>query len=215
MSTDKAESNTMRTSTSNKRNKKSERRESKAARKAANKVEEKRKRPNNILLAVLIFGVLAGMFAFIKGYDYFSMPASIEKYMEEAGYDEMYTNMPLTEYTTMTVRADGNLLKVVLNVSEDAPKEELKQLQGDEGTDYLKSVGAYLLTSMKPATQGFGGTVKVGVKQGEKTINYVKMTHREARKYMKEAEKKAEEEAKAAEDADPAKGITVETDVDE
>ena len=68
---------------------------------------------------------------------------------------------------------------------------------------------------MKPATQGFGGTVKVGVKQGEKTINYVKMTHREARKYMKDAEKKAEKEAKAAEDADPAKGITVETDVDE
>ena len=210
----------VRVSTENNRNKKAERREAKAARKAANKVEDKKSRPNNILLAVLIFGVIAGMFAFIYGYDYFTKPASIEKYMEDNGIAEMYSNMPVTEYTTMKVKAEGNLLKVLFTVAEDAPKEELEQLQGKDGKEYLKSTGAYLLTSMKPATQGFSGTVKVGVKQGDKTINYVKMTYRQAKKYMKEEEKKAAEEAEAAEeepaeDAEQAEGITVEEDAAE
>ena len=70
---------------SSKRIKKAQRREAKAARKAANKIEEKKSRPNNALIALLIFGVLVGMFAFVLGYNYFSKPATIEKYIEKNG----------------------------------------------------------------------------------------------------------------------------------
>ena len=50
---------------SSKRIKKAERREAKAARKAANRIEEKKTTPNNALIALLIFGVVIAMFAFV------------------------------------------------------------------------------------------------------------------------------------------------------
>ena len=56
---------------SSKRIKKAERREAKAARKAANKIEEKKTRPNNLLIGIMIFAVVVGMFAFVLGYNYF------------------------------------------------------------------------------------------------------------------------------------------------
>ena len=61
---------------SSKRIKKAERREAKAARKAANKIEEKKSRPNNLLIGLMIFGVVVGMFAFVLGYNYFSKPSN-------------------------------------------------------------------------------------------------------------------------------------------
>ncbi len=188
-------------STERKRKEKAERREAKAARKEANRVEEKKKRPSNLLLAILIFGVLIGMFAFVGGYNYFSKPASIEKYMEDSGYNDMYTNVPYDEHSTITVRADGNDLKMLIKVNEDIEDEHLDEYKGEEATDNLKTMGASFLTSLKPETRGFGGSVKVGVKKGDETINYVKMSYREAKKFLEDQEEKAEEDAEAAEDA--------------
>jgi len=169
------------------RAKKAERRNAKAVRKAANKKEDKKKNPNNVLLGILIIGILLGAFTFAVGHDYFHKPKNIETYMKDNGYTEMYTNMPISEYTTTTMRADGNAMKILFKVSEDAPKEELKTFQGDDGKEYLKTVGSTMLMTMKPETQGLTGSVKVGVKQGDKTINYVKMSYHEAKKFAKEA----------------------------
>ena len=195
------ETQKMRASTERKRQMKAERREAKAARKEANKVEERKKRPSNLLLTILIFGVLIGMFAFIKGYNYFSKPASIEKYMEEQGMADMYTDMPYDEHSTITIRAKDNTVRMLIKVNEDATDEDLKEYTGDDATEELKEMGAGFLTSLKPQTQGFGGTVKVGVKKGDEAVNYVKMSYSEAKKFMKDMEKKAEEEAEDAEDA--------------
>lgn len=194
-----ADNKEIKASTEAKRQKKADRRDAKAARKEANKVEEKKSRPNNIVLAVMIFGVLIIMFAFAGGYNYFSKPATIEKYMKDNSIDQMYSSVPVSEHTTMKMRGDKNTIKVWLNVDADAPEEELKQYQGDEGTETLKNMGAYFLTSMKPETRAFGGTVKIKVKQGDETVNYVKMSYSEAKKFIKEAEKKAKEEAEKAE----------------
>ena len=199
-------------STEAKRKKKAERREAKAARKEANKVEEKKRRPNNGLLALMIFGVLIVMFAFVGLYNYFSKPASIEKYMDENGITEMYTDIAVDEYTTLKMRADGNDLKMLFTVAEDAPEEALKQYQGDDGKEMLENMGASFLTSMKPETQGFGGSVKVGVKQGDKTINYVKLSYSEAKKVIKEAEEEEEDADEAADDAEDAAEDAAETD---
>lgn len=92
---------------SSKRIKKAERREAKAARKAANKIEEKKSRPNNLLIGVLIFGVVVGMFAFVLGYNYFSKPATIAKYIEKNGGEEAFGNMQIDEYTTADVTEIG------------------------------------------------------------------------------------------------------------
>ena len=188
-----AENKELKASTEAKRQKKAERRDAKAARKEANKVEEKKSRPNNIVLALLIFGVLIIMFAFAGGYNYFSKPATIEKYMTDNGIDQMYSGVPVTEHTTMTLKADKNTVKIWLNIAEDAPDSELEQYKGEDGTKTLKNMGAYFLTSMKPQTRALSGTVKIKAKQGDETVNYVKMSYSEAKKFAKEAQKEAEE----------------------
>ncbi len=188
-------------STEAKRKKKAERREAKAARKEANKVEEKKKRPNNIVLAILIFGVLIGMFAFVGGYNYFSKPANIEKYMADNGMTDLYKDAPVDNYTTVTMKAEKNTLKIWLNIAEDAPEDVVDQYTGEDGTKLLKQWGAYYLSSFRPLARGTGAEVKVKVKQGDESVNYVRMSYREAKKFIKELEEEAEEEAEEAEEA--------------
>jgi hypothetical protein len=204
-----ADNKEIKASTEANRQKKAERREAKAARKEANKVEEKKSRPNNIILAVMIFGVLIIMFAAAGGYNYFSKPATIEKYMKDNGINQMYKDVPMTEHSTMTMRADKNTVKIWLNIDEDAPDTELEQYKGEDGEETLKNMGAYFLTSMKPQTRALSGTVKIKAKQGDETVNYVEMSYSEAKKFIKEAQKEAEEatnnvddEAEDAENAD-------------
>jgi hypothetical protein len=193
-----AENKELKASTEAKRQKKAERRDAKAARKEANKVEEKKSRPNNIVLALMIFGVIILMFAFAGGYNYFQKPANIEKYMKDNGVLDMYQDVPVSEHTTMKLGADKNTIKIWLNIDEDAPKKEIKQYKGEDGTETLKNMGAYFLTSTKPETRALSGTVKVKVKQGDETVNYLKMSYSEAKKFVKEAQEKAEKEAEEA-----------------
>ena len=198
-----ADNKEIKASTEAKRQKKADRRDAKAARKEANKVEEKKSRPNNIILAIMIFGVLIIMFAFAGGYNYFSKPANVEKYVADNAIDQMYKKTPITEHSTMTLKAEKNTLKIWINIDEDAPEDEVKQYQGEDGTDTLKNMGSYFLTSIKPQTRALSANVKVKVKQGDETINYVEMSYKEAKKYIEDAQKEAEESAdKDADEAD-------------
>ena len=208
-----AENRELKASTEANRQKKAERREAKAARKEANKIEEKKSRPSNALLAAMIFGVLIIMFAFVGLYKYFSKPANIEKYVSDSGIDQMYNDVPVTEYTTMKLKAEKNTLKIWLIIDEDAPEEEVALYQGDDGTDTLKNIGAYFLTSVKPETRAFGGTVKVKAKQGDESVNYVEMSYSEAKKYLEDAQKEAEEDAEAETGEEDA-GADAEADAD-
>ena len=201
------------TSTEANRKKKAERREAKAARKEANKVEEKKRRPNNGVLAILIFGVLIGMFVFVGAYNHFSKPANIEKYMEENSMADMYTDAPVDEYTTVTMKADKNTLKIWIKIAEDAPEETVEQYQGEDGTKMLKQWGAYYLTSFRPQARGLGAEVKVKAKQGDESVNYVRMSYKEAKKFLEEAQEEAEEEAEeAGDDAEDAEDAEAESD---
>lgn len=185
----------LKESTERNRREKAERREAKAARKAANIVEEKKRRPNNALIAVLIFGVLVGMFAFVWGYNYYKKSPSIEKYLKDQNMAEMYSNFAIDEYTTAKLKAEGNTVKMVLNIAEDAPEEAVEAYKGDDGKEQLDQMASYFLTTWKPETRGFKADCRIVVKKGDEKVNSTKMTYRQAKKFAKEAEKKAEEKS--------------------
>lgn len=177
--------------------KKRERREAKAARKAANLVEEKKSRPNNLLLGILIFGVLVAMFAFVAGYNYFSKPATIEKYLEENGGTEVYGKMQMDEYTNANITAKGNSMNI--DMTADVEDEVVAGLikdaySGDDGKEQLEDIAAYFLTTMKPSVRGFNADATVKMTLNGEELNTVKMTYKEAKKKVKEAQEKAEEE---------------------
>lgn len=199
-----AEPDVQKASTAAKRAKKAERRDAKAARKAANIVEEKRNRPNNLLLGILIFGVLIGMFAFVKGYNYYKLEPSIQSYIKNNGGKDAYGSMMVDEHTTAAVTAKKNNMKIVLTCEpgEGEEKEFTDYYKGDDGTDQLKYIGAYMLTTIKPECRGFSANVDVNVTVNGEEVNKLSMTYNEAKKYIKEQEEKAEEEAEKAKNSD-------------
>ena len=209
VATEEPEKPAMKISTAAKREKKAARRDAKAAKKAANKVEEKKSRPNNLLLAIMIFGILIIMFGAVKGYNYYKLEPSIEKYIENNGGEEAYGSMMIDQYTTASVTAEGNSVKVVMeSTAEDKEvAEELKKLYGgDDWEDQMKYIGAYFLTSMKPNCRGLSADITVTSNLNKEEIKTVKLTYKEAKDYM---EKQAEEAADAQKDA-----ANTETDAD-
>ena len=183
---------------SSKRIKKAERREAKAARKAANKIEEKKSRPNNALIALLIFGVVIAMFAFVIGYNYFSKPATIEKYIEKNGGEEAYGNMQMDAYTTANITADGNSMKIVMTVDgsdENIAKQAKEYYEGEDGEEQVKQIAAYFLTNIKPQTRAFSADVKATLSVGKDELQSVEMSYKDAKKYLEDLEKEAEKEA--------------------
>lgn len=199
---------------SSKRIKKAQRREAKAARKAANKIEEKKNRPNNALIALMIFGVLVGMFLFVLGYNYFSKPANIEKFLDKNGGKDVYSNIQLDMYSTANITAKGNSLKIDMTVnSEDENTAKLAKdfYASDDGEEQLKQTAAYILTEVKPQTRAFSADVNVSVKSGKKEIQSVKMTYKEAKDYIDELQEKAEKEA---EDAQSESGDSADTEAE-
>lgn len=183
---------------SSKRIKKAERREAKAARKAANKVEERKSRPNNVLIAVLIFGVVVGMFAFVLGYNYFSKPASIEKYLEKNGGEEAFGAMMIDEYTTAKITAKGNSMNIEMTaaVDDDTVAEQIRTYySGDNGKKNIDYLAAYFLANIKPQTRAFSADVKATMKLNGEELGSSEMTFKEAKDLM-------EADADDAEDAD-------------
>lgn len=193
--------------------KKKEAREAKAARKAANIVEEKKSRPNNTLLAILILGGLIGMFVFAAGYNYLSMPESLQEYIKENSAS--YSNMQIDDYTVATFSAEGNSMNIDLNstVEEGVMEEYLKEIySGDEGKEQLEDLAAYFLTGMKPAVRGFNADVTIKMIINGTEINSAKLTYKEAKKKLKDAEKESEEEADDEADSDD--DLDADTDVE-
>lgn len=194
--------------------KKKDARDAKAARKAANKVEEEKSRPNNILLAVLILGGLIGMFVFSAGYNYLSKPETIEEYLKDKG--ESYSNMQMDDYTVAAITAKGNSMNIDLNATVEAGvmEEYFKEVySGDNGKEQLEDLAAYFLTSIKPEVQGFSADAKIKLVLNGTEINSAKLTYKDAKKRIKDAEK--EDEDDADEDAEAEAEADSEVEVDE
>lgn len=201
---------------SSKRIKKAQRREAKAARKAANKIEEKNSRPNNALIAILIFGVVIAMFAFVLGYNYFSKPATIAKYIEDNGGEEAYGSIMLDAYTTAAITAEGNSMNIEVTSATD-DENVAQQIRdyygGEDGKEQVEYLASYFLTGIKPQTRALSADVKASFKLNDEELNTAELTYKEAKALMEAEEEEAEEASdgdeasdKAADDAAEAEG---------
>ena len=202
------ENKELKASTIANREKKKEAREAKAARKAANEEEDKKKRPSNLVLTILIFGVIIFMFVFVKAYGYFSKPADIEAYLSENGGEDTYTNMTIDAFTTADITAEGNSMTIAMKadtMGDDSAYDYLKEYyEGEDGEETLKYLGAYFLTSIKPDVRGFSADVTVNLSIGDEEVKSVKMTYKEAKDFMEEDKEEAEAEAEAEEETEEA-----------
>ena len=202
------ENRDLKASTVAKRDKKKADREAKAARKAANQVEEKKSRPNNIILAVLIFGVLIGMFVFVKGYNYFSKPANIQSYIEKNGGEETYGNMQIDAYTTAKITAEGNSMTIAMEAKtddEEASSQIKEFYEGDDGEEQLKYIGGYFLYQMKPLTRAFSADANVSISLNGEELKSASLTFKDAKEiFEKDADDEDEDAEDAADDAEDA-----------
>lgn len=170
---------------------KAERREAKAARKAKNAYVEKQKRPSNLVLFILIFGVLIIMFGFVKGYEYSHLEKSLQSYIKSNGGKEAYANMVVDETTTCSISAKGNELKIKFTVEtddKDTAKAE-KEYYKNHAENYMKYTGASYLNYMKPFTRALSPTVKICAEVNGKNVKTVNMKWSEVKKFLKDYEK--------------------------
>lgn len=156
--------------TERKRAEKAANREAKAARKEVHVVEDKKKRMGNGLLALLIFGVVALMFAVAWGYNYFSKEASIEAYINNHGGAEAYSNIAIGEGQTLSVTAEKNNLNVVLDMTNENADEQKKYFESEEGAGWMKYIGAYYLATMKPTCRGMSATANIAANVNDKQV---------------------------------------------
>lgn len=170
------------------------RRRLRAERKAANRRTDKQRRPNNILLFCLIFGIIFALFAGIYGYRYFSKPATIEKYIKEN--KESFNDFYYTESTLCKFSAKKNSLKLDLDTkvkNKDLLKDAKAEYEKDEMKDQFRYMAALYLTEIKPQTRALSADVTITVNlNGEKKIEE-SLTYNEAKKLMKEKLKEYEE----------------------
>lgn len=183
---------------SSKRQRKIDNREAKAARKAKNKVEDSQKRPNNLVLFIMIFGVLIVMFGFIWGYNYFSKEASIETYIESMGGKDTFGSISVDENTTISIEAVKNDMTVTINIEDMSKKDAEKAYAGEDGDKQMKFIGAYYLTAMKPNTRAFSAKADVVANLDGKEFNKVTVKYKDAKKiteeYMSDAQAGTAEE---------------------
>ena len=147
--------------TERKRAEKVANREAKLAKKEARVVEDKKRRLGNGWLALLIFGIVALMFAFVWGYNYFSKEASIETYIANNGGADVYSNVMLTPEKTVSVTAEKNNMKVVIDVTCENGDEDVEYYKSDEGADEMKYVASYYMATIKPLVRG--GSAKADI----------------------------------------------------
>ena len=144
---------------------------------------------------MLIFGVVVGMFAFVLGYNYFSKPATIAKYIEKNGGEEQFGNMQIDEYTTANVTAEGNSMTISFTAETD-DKDVASQIReaysGDAGKKMLEYYAEQMLTGIKPQTRAFSADAKAVFTLNGEEISSVEMTYKEAKEKMEEAQKKLE-----------------------
>ena len=143
-------------------------------------------RPNNLLIAVLIFGTVALMFAFIWGYKYFHLSKNIQTYMKEAGYDTVFENMQIDDSTVMSVTAKKNKLSIVTTVTTDDHEAAKKKYSSEEGKDSVKYMASYYLYTLKSNCRGLTASATYTVKVNDEQVLKDTISFRQATSFLKE-----------------------------
>ena len=172
-------------STLNNRAKKAERREAKALRKEKNKVEDKKSRPNNFIIFLIICLILGGIFGGVMLYNYMQKSPSIEKYIEEN--KEMYGEQEIYEGATMKYEAKGNSLTITNTIKTEDADSFKEYYSSDEGKESIRQMAASQLETIKPNVRGMSADATMKVVVNGKEIVKEKVTHKEAKKILEKA----------------------------
>lgn len=172
--------------TERKRAEKAERREAKATKKAENVVVEKKRRMGNGVLALMIFGVIAVMFAAVWGYNYSQKEASIQSYLKNNGGAKVYENIAVGEGSTLSVKAKKNAMTISMDIESDEDGEQAEYYKGDEGSKYMKYIAAYYLGTIKPNVRGFSASADVVVNIAGKEVTRVSITNSDVEDILEE-----------------------------
>lgn len=172
--------------TERKRAEKAERREAKAAKKADNVVEQKKRRMGNGVLALMIFGVIAVMFAAVWGYNYSQKEASIQSYLKNNGGADVYENMTVGEDSTLSVTAKKNAMTITMDIESDEDGEQAEYYKGEDGSNYMKYIAAYYLGTIKPNVRGLSASADVVVNIAGKELTRVSITNSDVEGVLEE-----------------------------
>ena len=150
---------------------KAARRDAKLARKDANTVKEKSERLSNGVLAIIIFGVIFAMFAFVWGYQYFGKEASIEKYLNTNGGSAVFSSIKIDNDSTASISAEGNKMYVTITNSAEDTSKATKYYKSKNGRLQMKYIASYFLASMKPNCRGLSASATCVAKVGKKKVS--------------------------------------------
>lgn len=151
--------------------------------------EQKKQGPRNGLIALLIFGTIALMFAIPTGINYSKLVPSVEKYMEQNGGAEYYSSIDMGDDSTMSITAKGNDMQMELKVkTSDAKAEKAAKAEytGKDAEKNMKYIASYYLYTMKSQCRGLTAHVEYNVSVNGKDINSIDMSYRKAVKFLKD-----------------------------
>lgn len=151
-------------------------------------------RPNNKLIALLIFGSIAIMFIGVWGYNYSQLSPSIEKYIEDNGGAETFSGMEMDDNSTLSITAKKNAITIDCDVTSDDAENAKAEYEGESAEKNMKYMAAYYLISMKTNCRGLSSSVKYNVNLNGKTIKSIEMSHHEAKKFLDDLSDSVSEE---------------------
>ncbi len=145
------------------------------------------KGPNNLLIALLIFGTLALMFGVVWGINYSKLTKNIETYMEDMGGEDLFGDMEMDSETRMSVTAKGNKMEMTTKVTTDDAKAAKKQYTSKAGVKETESAAAYYLYMMKSGCRGLTASIDYKVLVNKKEVQSGHISYHKAKRILKKA----------------------------
>ena len=169
----------------------SKRTEARQAARAAEKKrihsKDKQKGPNNLLIALLIFGTLAIMFAVVFGINQSKLTKNIETYMSDMGGEALFGHMEIDDETSMAITAKGNKMTITVDCKTDNEKKAIKKYEDKDQIDSMEQSAAYYLYMMKSGCRGLSASVDYIVNVNKKEVQSIHLSYGKAKRLLKKS----------------------------
>lgn len=149
--------------------------------------KKQNKGPNNVLIAILIFGTMALMFGVVWGINYSKQTKNIETYMKDMGGAQIFEDIKMDDKTSLSVTAEGNRMQMDVKVKTGDIKATKKHYNSDAGIEELESMAAYYLYMMKSNCRGLTASLDYKVLANKKEIKSGHITYHKAKRILKKS----------------------------